>query len=192
MKRILLAALVFLAFLVPWRGADAALAADKLPFGVVNLAALYQDSAHGKAGMARLEKLQNDAMARLEAMRADLAKAQEAKDEATVQRLQVEMQGAAYTFQTVLSAEQENMVSVMQAALEKSLEQYRGEHKLLAIFSSETAVSFSPDADVTQAVLALFDKQSVDFGPEPSLELPAAPAGADAPTGAPSSDAAAK
>ncbi|MCH5277436.1 MAG: OmpH family outer membrane protein [Desulfovibrionaceae bacterium] len=192
MKRIFLAALAFPAFLALAGASDAALAADRLSFGVVNLATLYQDSAHGKAGMARLEKLQNDAMARLEALRADLARAQEEKDEAAVQRLQVEIQGAAYTFQGVLSAEQENMVSAMQAALEKSLEQYRGEHKLSAIFSSDTILSFSPDAEVTQGVLALFNKQAVDFGPEPSLELPAAPAGTDSPAPGSPADAAVK
>lgn len=186
MKRIFLAAVASLTLIVPGGWSDAAHAADKASFGVVNAATLYQDSTHGKAGMARLEKLQNDAMSRLEAMRADLVKAQEDKDEAAVQRLQVEMQGAAYTFQSLLSTEQENVVSIMQAALEKSLEQYRGEHKLFAIFSSETILSFSPDADVTQGVLALFNRQTVDFGPEPSLELPAAPAPADTPSPAPS------
>lgn len=188
MKRTFLAALAFLALMVIGGWAGAAHAADKAPFGVVNAAALYQDSTHGKAGMARLEKLQNDAMSRLEAMRADLAKAQEDKDEAAAQRLQVEMQGAAYTFQSILSAEQENVVSIMQAALEKSLEQYRAEHKLFAIFSSESILSFSPDADVTEGVLALFNKQAVNFGPEPSLELPAAPA----PSSTPPADAATK
>ena len=192
MKRTFFAALACLALIATLDGADAAHAAGKAPFGVVNAAALYQNSTHGKAGMARLEKLQNDAMSRLEAMRADLAKAQEDKDEAAVQRLQVEMQGAAYTFQSLLSTEQENVVSIMQAALEKSLDQYRGEHKLFAIFSSESILSFSPDADVTEGVLALFNKQTVDFGPEPSLELPAAPAQADAPAPAPPADTATK
>lgn len=192
MKRIFLAAVASLTLIASGGFSDLAQAADTAPFGVVNTAALYQDSTHGKAGMARLEKLQNDAMSRLEAMRADLAKAQEDKDEAAVQRLQVEMQGAAYTFQSLLSTEQENVVSIMQAALEKSLEQYRGEHKLFAIFSNETILSFSPDADVTQGVLALFNKQAVDFGPEPSLELPAVPAQTDSPSPTPPADKAAK
>ena len=90
------------------------------------------------------------------------------------------MQGAVYAFQNALSAEQENVVSNIQAALEKSLEQYRTEHGLLGIFSSETMLSYSPEADVTEGVMALFNKQKVDFGPEPKLEVPAAPAKPDA------------
>ena len=177
MKRtILAAALASLTLIVLVGSRGAALAADavKPQFGVVNAAALYQDS------VARLEKLQNDAMAKLEAMQADLKKAQDGKDDAAAERLQVEMQGAVYAFQNALSAEQENVVSNIQAALEKSLEQYRTEHGLFGIFSSETMLSYSPEADVTEGVMALFNKQKVDFGPEPKLEVPAAPAKPDA------------
>lgn len=183
MKRtILAAALASLTLIVLVGSRGAALAADavKPQFGVVNAAALYQDSVAGKAGVARLEKLQNDAMAKLEAMQADLKKAQDGKDDAAAERLQVEMQGAVYAFQNALSAEQENVVSNIQAALEKSLEQYRTEHGLLGIFSSETMLSYSPEADVTEGVMALFNKQKVDFGPEPKLEVHAAPAKPDA------------
>ena len=70
MKRtILAAALASLTLIVLVGSRGAALAADavKPQFGVVNATALYQDSVAGKAGVARLEKLQNDAMAKLEA-----------------------------------------------------------------------------------------------------------------------------
>lgn len=184
MKRTFLAAALASLALIVMVGADAparaASDAAKLPFGVVNAAKLYQESTPGKAGVARLEKLQNDAMAKLETMQADLKKAQDAKDDATAERLQVEMQGAVYAFQNALSAEQENVVSNIQAALEKSLEQYRTSRGLSGIFSSETMLSYSPDADVTDGVMELFNKQTVDFGPEPKLEVPAAPAKPDA------------
>lgn len=152
----------------------------KVPFGVVNAAKLYQESVPGKAGVARLEKLQNDAMAKLEAMQTDLKKAQDAKDDATAERLQVEIQGAVYAFQNALTSEQENVVSKLQAALEKSLEQYRAGHGLFGLFSSETMLSYNPDADVTDGVMELFNKQTVDFGPEPGMDIPAAPAKPDA------------
>ncbi len=192
MKRTILAAALASLTLIVLAGAHGvALAADavKPQFGVVNAATLYQDSVAGKAGVARLEKLQSDAMAKLEAMQADLKKAQDGKDDATAERLQVEMQGAVYAFQNALSAEQENVVSHIQAALEKSLEQYRTEHGLFGILSSETMLSYSPETDVTEGVMALFNKQTVNFGPEPKLEVPVAPAkpAADAktPTAAP-------
>lgn len=158
---------------------EAAPAPVKPQFGVVETAKLYQESQAGKAGMARLEKLQNAALAKLETMQADLKKAQDDKDEAKAQRLQVEMQGAVYAMQNTLTAEQEKVVAAVRTALEKSMEQYRTEQGMFGIFGNETMLSYGKEVDITAGVMALMDKQTVDFGPEPSLEAapvkPAAP-----------------
>lgn len=161
----------------------------KPQFGVVETAKLYQESQVGKAGMARLEKLQNNALAKLEAMQADLKKAQDDKDEAKTQRLQVEMQGAVYAMQNALTAEQEKVVAAVRSALEKSMEQYRAEQGLFGIFGNETLLSYGKEADVTTGVMALMDKQTVDFGPEPSLEAAPVPAQPDAPVAPAATDA---
>lgn len=144
--------------------------------GVVDVARLYQESKTGKAGVERLEKLQEEALARLETMQADLKKAQEAKDDATAQRLQVEMQGALYQLQTVMTAEQEKVVATIRATLQESMDAYRADHGMIGLVNSDTMLSYDKALDVTNGVMELLDAHPADFGPLPSLDSPAAPA----------------
>ncbi len=171
MKRLMIAAALACACVF---GANAAQAADaaKAPFGVVNMTKLYTDSKAGKDAMAWLDSLQKDAFAKMEAMQADLTKAQEAKDQATADRLQVEVQALAYALQNTLTKEQERVVGIVTSSLTEILEKYRADNGLAAVFSAESLQVFDPKLDITNAVMAVYDKKTLDFGQKPSLELP--------------------
>lgn len=161
----------------------------KPQFAVVDTAKLYQESKLGKAGVERLEQLQNNALAKLESIQGDVKKAQDAKDDATVQRLQMEMQTILYSMQGAITAEQDKVVAAIQKQVEVSLEAYRQENGLFGVFGNESMLSYGKDVDATAAVMTLLDKQSVDFGPMPSLDAPAEPATTTPATTAPAAPA---
>lgn len=144
--------------------------------GIVNTAMLYEKSEGAKQGMERLEKVQADAIARLETMQAELAVAQEAKDEAKVKELEASLQENLYKMQAVLTAEQEKVVGTLQKAMEEVLEAYRQEKGLTAIFADETVLSFDSAADVTEDIIKALNAKTIDFGPIPVLDATAAPA----------------
>lgn len=162
----------------------------KPQFAVVDTAKLYQESKLGKAGVDRLEQLQNNALAKLETIQADVKKAQDAKDEATAQRLQVEMQTILYSMQGAITAEQEKVVEIIQKQIEKALETYRQENGLFGVFGNEAMLSYGKDVDATTAVMTLLDKESVDFGPMPSVDPAPAAEAEKAPAAAPAAEAA--
>ena len=91
--------------------------APKPVVGVVQTVQVYEQSKQAKLATERLEKLQNEAMAKLEAMQKELEAAEEAKDDVKKQRLQVEMQQQLYTMQAALEAEQQKVVQTLQGVL---------------------------------------------------------------------------
>ncbi|WP_298068354.1 OmpH family outer membrane protein [uncultured Mailhella sp.] len=149
-------------------------------FGVVQLSKLYQDSNLGKAGMERLNDLQNKAMGTLKGLQDELEKARAAKDEAAAGKLEKDLQAHVYFLQNVVKQDQEHVSNVVQTELTKAFDKYREEHGLLGVFPSEALVSVSPAADITAAIQTLVDQAKPDFGPLPSLEMPPLPEPANA------------
>ena len=91
-------------------------------FGVVQLSKLYQESKLGKEGIARVNELENKAMTSLSGLQQDLEKAQAAKNEAEVQRLQKELQGRVFFLQNVIKQDQEHVMHVFLILLDHVLQ----------------------------------------------------------------------
>ena len=144
-------------------------------FGVVQLSKLYQESKLGKEGIARVNELENKAMTSLSGPQQDLEKAQAAKNEAEVQRLQKELQGRVFFLQNVIKQDQEHVMNVLQTELKKAFEKCQTERSLFGIFTEDVMASYSPEVDVTEAVKAILDTDPATFGELPSLDKPALP-----------------
>ncbi|WP_446425645.1 OmpH family outer membrane protein [Mailhella sp.] len=146
----------------------------KPPFGVVQLTKLYQDSRIGKAGFERLSGLENKAKEELTPFIEKLEKAHADKsDEA--ERLERDLQERVTYMQDVMRREQEHVTNVLQTALQNAFDAYSKEHGLFGVFSADTMLSSSPEADVTAQIQAMIDAKEPDFGPLPSFKLPPLP-----------------
>lgn len=143
-------------------------------FGVVQLSKLYQDSRIGKAGFERLSGLEKQAQDEIAPLIAQLEKAFAEKSE-DAKRLERELQERVDFMQEVIRRDQEHVTNVLQTALRNAFDEYSKAHGLFGVFSSETMLSSSPEADVTAAVQSLLDAKTPDFGPLPSFERPELP-----------------
>lgn len=144
-------------------------------FGVVQISKLYQESKLGKEGIARVGELEDKAMASLSGLQQKLEKAQTAKNEAEVQRLQKELQSRVFFLQNVIKQDQEHVMNVLQTEMKKAFEKCQTEHSLFGIFTEDVMASYSPEVDMTEAVKAILDADPATFGELPSLEKPALP-----------------
>ena len=145
-------------------------------FGVVQISKLYQESKLGKEGIARVGELEDKAMASLSGLQQKLEKAQAAKNEAEVQRLQKELQSRVFFLQNVIKQDQEHVMNVLQTEMKKAFEKCQTEHSLFGIFTEDVMASYSPEVDMTEAVKAILDADPAEKAVKP------APAGkADAP-----------
>ncbi len=147
---------------------------------VIQLWSIYQESRIGKQGVSRVGDVQARATAVFEELQAKLEKARADKNDDEAAKLEKDMQGLAYFLQNVIKQDQEHVMNVVQTALKKAMDAYREEHKLTGIVPSDTMLSFDPKADVTAAIIAILEKDSSDFGPLPSLEMPRIPDPANA------------
>lgn len=151
----------------------------KPQFGVVQLTKLYQDSRLGKAGFERLNALEDKAKEELTPYIEKLEKARAQKsDEAD--RLEQQLQEQVAYMQDVMRREQEHVTNVLQTALQNAFDAYSKEHGLFGVFSSDTMLSSSPEADVTQKIQTMIDAREPEFGPMPSFKMPPLPVPANA------------
>ena len=141
--------------------------------GVVRQQTLYQESKVGIAAIAWLGEMQTDAQTIFATLQAEKAAADEAGDEAAQTDIQVRTQALLYSLQRVMSAEQERIFGLMENLVNRSAARYREENGLTAILVSDNTLAFDASADVTQGILALMDKETVDFGPKPDFQAPA-------------------
>ncbi len=178
MKHLVLSGLAIAAMLVT--GTPQAAQAEGASFGIVNLSKLYQESLLGKAGISRAEALQNAALASVQQMQGKLEKARADKKTDEVAKLEKELQERVYFMQNQIKKDQEHIMTVIQDATQKAFDAYRAQNKLSAIFCENAAqgpivLSYDPSVDVTAGVQALLDKEKIDYGDVPSLEMPARP-----------------
>lgn len=153
--------------------------APRQAVGIVQTVQVYEQSKLAKVATERLEKLQDEAMAKLDAMQKEMSAAEEAKDDVRKQRLQVEMQQRLYSMQGALEAEQQNVLKVLQEAMQKVIGQCRAEKGMTVVFEAGSALSYDQAVDITSEVVTRLDQEKVDFGPLPSLEPAPAPAAND-------------
>ncbi len=149
-------------------------------FGVAQLSKVYQESNFSKAGAARAEALESQAMEKLTVLQKELEEARAGKDEAKVAKMEKDLQAQLYFLQGVIKQDQEHVMSVVQTELSKAFEKYRQEHGLFGVFSSETMLASGPEVDITEAMLTEVNQITPDFGALPSLEMPPLPEPANA------------
>ncbi len=142
--------------------------------GVVDYSAIYKESTPALNAVKRLEKLQSSAVAKLETLQKALEEANKANDEAKKEQLSSELQALVYQLQGTLQSDQEHLAEAINAALGKTLEEYRAANNILVILSADTVKAYAPDVNITAEVMNLFNKVDVDFGPEPTVGTPAA------------------
>jgi Skp family chaperone for outer membrane proteins len=149
-------------------------------FGVVQIAKLYQDSRIGKAGFERLGELESKAQGALKNSLASLEKARSEQNEEEAARIEGRLQEHVAFMQEVIRRDQEHVGNVIQTVLKNVFDKYSQEHGLFGIFSAENMLSSSPEADVTDEIMAMIDKVEPAFGDLPSFDLPKLPEPANA------------
>ena len=182
MKKIFLSAITITAMLALLAGCNEKKQEQKPApqFGVVQMSKLFQDSRIGKAGFERLSELEKQAQGTLkEALDAmEKARADDKADElASIER---NVQERVAYMQEVIRQDQEHVGNVIQTVMKNVFERYSKEHGLFGIFSEESMVSASPEADITSQIMQELEKVEPAFGNLPSLELPKLPEPANA------------
>ena len=151
-----------------------------LPFGIVQVTKLYQESQGFKLAADRTNQLQKAAAEKLQSIKEKLEKADAANNKEESGKLQKEYDAHIYFFQNVLKQEQEHVFGVFQGVVTNALEKYRKEHHLSAIFSAEYMMSYAPEADITAPLIELLDAEKIEYGELPSLTMPPLPEPANA------------
>lgn len=135
--------------------------------GVVNPSRLFQDSESGKAGIAHLKKIETDMQARLTTAQELLKKSPD--DEVLRSRFQQVFAG----YQQLITAEQQKVVESINNQMQAALESCRARKRMTAILNGESALTYAPDADVTDAVLTEMNSAPLSFAPVELEELSA-------------------
>jgi outer membrane protein len=139
---------------------------------VVDSARVFKESEPGKAGIKHLETLHESMQAELNALQQELQA--KPNDEALQQKLQEKYM----VYQQRISAEQQQVINTLNAAIQKALDACRIQKKLALIVGTDVVLSYGSEADVTGAVISEVNKTQVEFKPiEPDAEvtLPVAP-----------------
>ena len=182
MKKLLISVISVISMLALLSGCHEERQAQKpaQQFGVVQIAKLYQDSRIGKAGFDRLSELEGKAQGVLKDSLAALEKARAEQNDEEAARLEGRLQEQVAFMQEVIRRDQEHVGNVIQTVMKNVFDKYSQEHGLFGIFSAENMLSASPEADVTEQMLAMLDKIEPAFGDLPSFELPKLPEPANA------------
>lgn len=129
--------------------------------GVADVARLMKESVPGKEGIKYLESQQQKYQKELDVIQDRLEK--DPTDEASMKELQ-----QLYTVsQQRIQAEGQNVASLIFDTVQKVLDNYRAEKGLDVILSQDTIASFDPKIDITSEIMAILDKQKIEFKPLP-------------------------
>ena len=182
MKKIFLSAVAIAAMLALLAGCNEKKQEQKpLPqFGVVQISKLFQDSRVGKAGFERLAELEKQAQAELKQSLDAMEKARAEGKAEELERIERKVQEHVAYMQEVIRQDQEHVGNVIQTVMKNVFDRYSKEHGLFGIFSEESMVSASPEADITAQIMQELEKVEPTFGGLPSLELPKLPEPANA------------
>lgn len=127
--------------------------------GVIQSVRIYQESNAGKAGLAYLEQVEQDVKVKAEAAQR-LAESLPDNDE-----LSKALQTFFVNCQEIMNNAQEQAVGTVQDLINRTIASYREEKRLSLIVQNDAAVSFDPNSDVTEDIIAEMNKSSVTFEP---------------------------
>lgn len=143
----------------------------KQEIAFVDTVSILQESEMGKAATGRLTTLQENIVKNLEGLEAKRAEAEKNKDDVNLKRYGSDMQTYAYNMQSVIEQEQERIFTQVASKLTEIINLYRKNNELTAIFNKRDIVSSDDSADVTAKIMELFNKEKVDFGPLPNIDI---------------------
>ena len=127
--------------------------------GVVNPTRLFQDSVSGKAGIDHLKGMES-------AMQEQLVAAQSALEKApSDEGLRARFQQIFVGYQQIVSTEQQKVVESVNTQIQKALDAYREQKRMVVIMNTESVLTYAPAADVTDAIIAEMNKEPVTFTP---------------------------
>lgn len=131
--------------------------APSMKVAVVDSNQVMLESAAGKAGMDYLRGLSGELQEELMAMQQSMGN-QTAEDSQLFQE-------RFASSQAKMSEEQNRIIAVLNENYEQVLESYRLENNISVIIGSESAVSFSDAADITQDIIAAMNELDLDLSP---------------------------
>jgi len=132
---------------------------------VVDSARVFKESEPGKAGIKHLENLHESMQAELVALQQELQETP--NDETLQQKLQVKYM----VYQQRISVEQQQVINILNEAIQKALDACRAQQNLALIVGTDVVLAYGPAADITNAVIQEVNKTTVAFKPiEPETE----------------------
>ena len=123
---------------------------------VVDSNRVMLESEPGQAAMEYLRGLSQELQGELQGMQGAMDQNQ---TEEQAQLLQEKFQAS----QERMGAEQNRIIAILNNAYEQQLEDYREAHGISVILSQESAISFSPSADITEEIIAEMNKLDIDL-----------------------------
>lgn len=136
---------------------------------IVNTEMVYQQSAASAKGTEHIKRVTAELEAELRALE---EKAQSTKDKKAAQE---ELQMALAAIQQRFNAEQQQVVNALSEAYKQALDNCRAKYNLDIIMTSEVALSYAPEVDLTQKVMEEMNAIPLEFTPL-APETPAAEA----------------
>ena len=144
-------------------------AAVKPSIAFIDQNRVFIESEPGKKGMEMLQEMSVELQERLKALQE--ASEEEGLEEEERMERRLDFQKTVESAQAQMSVEQQRIVGILTEKFDELLAQYRQEHELTAILSTEVAVSYDPEADITDEIIAAFNASGVV--PEAPAEAPA-------------------
>ena len=143
--------------------------ASQQKIGVVNINRIMVDSDAGKAAAKYMEELQDSLRGQLTQLQSrvsqqNAAGEKKAEDKGSEEALQKEVQ-AAYA---KLQAEQQNVQSILNDVLHRTVDKFRKDKGFAMILFSDMVLSFSDSVDVTSAITDAMNAEKVEFKPLPA------------------------
>lgn len=131
----------------------------KQKFAVVDMQRIMRDTTPAKAGVAFLEEIHSGMQKKISAIQDRLEK--NSKDEAA----QKELQSVYMASQQRMQAEQQNVINLLDDAIQRVLNDYREQQGYDVILNAEIAAAYNPAVNVTTAVIVEVNKQKIEFKP---------------------------
>lgn len=136
---------------------QSAVSGPKVAF--VNANKVFKECKAGAAGVEYLKKSSEKYQSSFKEMQAEMTQNRTKANTAKFQK-------AISEYQTKMGAEQNRIITVINSAFSKALDNYRQEKGLDVILSVESALSYDKSADVSDDIVAAMDKMDIKIIPD--------------------------
>lgn len=132
---------------------------SKAKIGFVDTGKVFKECKAGVEGMAYLKKESEDFQSTFKDMQKELATNQTEANSA-------KFQAALSDYQTKMGAEQNRIVGALNDGFTKAVDEYRKENGLDAVFSTESAVSYDKESDISAEIVESMNKMDIKIKAE--------------------------